>query len=110
MTYTRISRCLLHIMLNIKAENMEAYRQSDYTPYARVLGFRKYATPLLNAIKNSSNIHLISKLADADHYLEGNALTMLKDDITRNTIYESAMAIKSGKAMLNEYRTPIVIV
>lgn len=110
MTYTRISRCLVHIMLDIKTESIDNYRTLDYTPYARVLGFRKDATALLNAIKKNGNIPLITKLADAEQYIEGEALEMLKGDILRNTIYESAMAIKSGKPMANEYRTPIVIV
>lgn len=110
MTYTRISRCLFHIMLDIKTENIDHYRHLNYTPYARVLGFRKDATALMNAIKKNSNIPLITKLADAEQYIEGEALEMLKGDILRNTIYESAMAIKSGKPMANEYRTPIVIV
>lgn len=110
MTYTRISRCLVHIMLDIKTESLGVYRTFDYTPYARVLGFKKDATPLMNAIKKKSNIPLITKLADAEQYIEGEALEMLKGDILRNTIYESAMAIKSGKPMANEYRTPIVIV
>lgn len=110
MTYTRISRCLLHILLNLKAESMEIYRHLDYTPYARVLGFRRDATSLLNAIKINGSIPLISKLADARQYLEGEALEMLQGDISRNAIYESAMALKSGKPMENEYRTPVVIV
>jgi len=110
VTHTRISRCLLHILLNLKTENLESYRSLDYTPYARVLGFRKDATPLLNAIKKHSRIPLITKLADADQYIAENSLRMLKDDISKNTIYESTMALKSGQPMLNEYRTPIVIV
>lgn len=110
MTYTRISRCLLHILLNIKAESMETYQKMDITPYARILGFRKDSTPLLNTIKKNSAIPMISKLADAEQYLDKDALTMLKDDISRNTIYESVMALKSGMPMLNEYQTPIVIV
>lgn len=89
---------------------METYRKLDDIPYARILGFRKDSTPLLNAIKKNSAIPLISKLADAEQYLDKDALTMLQDDISRNTIYESAMALKSGKPMVNEYRTPIVIV
>ena len=39
-----------------------------------------------------------------------NAYHMLKEDISINSIYESAMSLKSGLPMQNEYRTPIVIV
>ena len=110
MTYTRISRCLLHILLDMTADTMEHYKAMDYIPYARVLGFRRDAAPLLTAIKQNSEIPLITKLADAEKLLTADSWDMLKDDICRNMIYESATALKSGQAMLNEYQTPIVIV
>ena len=44
-THTRISRCLLHILLGITQEDMAAGRAQDYVPYARVLGFRRDARP-----------------------------------------------------------------
>ncbi|MDE6454524.1 MAG: nucleotidyltransferase family protein, partial [Dysosmobacter sp.] len=51
MTYTRISRCLLHILLGIKKEHMELGQSLGHAPYARMLGFRRQAAPLLGAIK-----------------------------------------------------------
>ncbi len=110
VTYTRISRCLLHILLDMTTNTMESYRTMDYTPYARVLGFRKDATPLLTAIKGNSSIPLVTKLADAENILTPDALTMLNNDIHMNRFYESTMALKSGCTMLNEYQTPIIIV
>lgn len=109
ITYTRISRCLLHILLNIRTETYGELIDMDYTPYARVLGLRKEATPLLNAIKKNADIPLITKLADAGNLLPTKALTMLEKDISMNTVYESVVSLKSGQPMLNEYRTPIVI-
>lgn len=110
MTFTRISRCLLHILLNMKTADMEKYIAMDYVPYARVLGFRKEAAPLLTAIKEHASIPLVTKLADAEQALAPEAWEMLKGDIQKNSIYESAMALKSNQPMLNEYRTPIVII
>lgn len=109
MTYTRISRSLLHILLGITSETMEEYRSMDYIPYARVLGFRRDAAPLLSTIKTHSSIPLVTKLADAEQILSTDALNMLHHDIHMNTFYESVMASKSGKPMVNEYRTPIII-
>lgn len=109
MTYTRISRCLLHILLGITSEIMDKYRAMDDIPYARVLGFRKNATPLLSAIKEYSSIPLVTKLADAEQTLDTDAWDMLNRDICMNRVYESILAQKSGQSMLNEYRTPIVI-
>ncbi len=110
MTHTRISRCLMHILLDMKTENMEQYRAMDYIPYARVLGFRKESTPLLSAIKENSSIPLITKLADAEQILDEQAYGMLQEDIRINQIYQSVLALKNGGTMANEYRVPIVIV
>ena len=110
MTYTRISRCLLHILLNMTKEEFENYRTQDYISYARVLGFRKNATPLLTEIKKHSSVPLITSLADARQTLPPEALLMLDLDILRNQIYLGNLALKNQTEMLNEYRTPIVIV
>ena len=110
MTYTRISRCLLHILLNMTKEEFGICRAEDYISYARVLGFRKDATPLLTEIKKNSSIPLVTSLADARQSLSEAALRMLDQDILRNQIYLGNLALKNQKEMLNEYRTPIVIV
>lgn len=109
MTYTRISRCLLHILLNIRKDTLVPYEQLGRAPYARVLGFRKDSTPLLAAIKEKSTIPLITKLADAHKLLAGDALTLLEHEITMSQIYQSVLAGKSRLTMANEYRTPIII-
>ena len=110
MTYTRISRCLLHIWLNMTKEEFENCRTQDYISYARVLGFRKDATPLLTEIKKNSSVPLITSLADARQTLPPEALRMLDLDILRNQIYLGNLALKNQTEMVNEYRTPIVIV
>lgn len=110
ITHTRISRCLLHILLNIKTETMEHYLAMDYTPYARILGFRRNSAPLLSAIKANSSIPLITKLADAEGILDKQAYVMLKEEIQINQIYQSMLAQKNNGMMANEFRTPIVIV
>ena len=110
MTYTRISRCLFHILLNMTKEEFETCKSEDYISYARVLGFCKNATPLPTEIKKNSSIPLITSLADARQTLSADALRMLDQDILRNQIYLGHLALKNKKEMVNEYRTPIVIV
>lgn len=110
MTYTRISRCLLHILLDLETETMLSCRDMDYIPYARVLGFRKDSTPLLSAIKSNSSIPLITKLADAEELLDSKAYAMLKRELHIYEIYQSAAATCTGTPMVNEYRKPIIIV
>lgn len=113
LTYTRLSRVLMHILLNIKTPDF--FRPSFlsrklYTPYARLLGFKKEAAPLLSAIKKSSSILLLSKPADAGSLLDKEAFAMLQQDIFCASIYESAVFQHTGKLPLNELKqSPIIL-
>ena len=113
LTYTRISRILLHILLDIKTpafyKNTLAEREL-FVPYARLLGFKKEASPLLNQIKKCSTIPLLGNLADSGRVLSEPAGIMLQKEIFACHVYESVYAAKSGHTALNEYRqAPIVL-
>lgn len=110
MTYTRISRCLLHILLGIEGERLQELKENDYVPYARILGLRRDAAPLLSALKAHSSIPLVSKPADAKKLLSDSAYRLFQEDIRISHIYNSIAAAKSGTAMQNEYRSRIVTV
>lgn len=110
VTYSRISRCLYHILLNMQKNDLEKFiNELGVTPYARVLGFRKEAGDLLSEIDKHTSVPLITKLADASQILSAPAYEMLKKDITVNDIYSSIRASKGKVPMFNEYSTPIVI-
>lgn len=109
MTYNRISRCLLHILLDITKTDMEMGKAMDYVPYARILGFRRSSEPLLSAIKSKSSIPLISKLADADALLDPTAYAMLRQDVLAGEIYQSAVSADTARPSTNEYSTPLTI-
>ncbi|MBR6665903.1 MAG: nucleotidyltransferase [Lachnospiraceae bacterium] len=111
VTYSRISRCLLHILLDMRKSELEHYiSELEITSYARILGFRKSSSALLTAISKTSAIPLITKLADAQNILSDDAFNMLRKEILINDIYSSIRASKSKAPMINEYTTPIVIV
>lgn len=113
LTYTRCSRVLTHILLNLKQP--ESYllpleERRLFLPYGRLLGFRREAAPLLSAIKKHSSIPLITKLADARKALSPDALKLLQQDIFCSDVYEAAFSAKTKKAPLNEYRqSPIIL-
>lgn len=110
MTYARISRCLLHIMLDMKKEDYLAFGDPARIPYARVLGFRKDAQPLLTAIKKNASIPLITKLADAKTLLDPQTHNLLSQDLRRGSIYESISSQKAGRPARDERQIPIEIV
>lgn len=111
MTYTRVARNLLHILLNIYQSDVDTYRSEDFVYYARILGFRKSASQLLSAIKSASAIPLISKLADAEAYIESpNGLNMLKTDIQASHLYSLMTAHKFNQTFQNEYTRQITTI
>lgn len=60
-TYARLSRICTNALLGVT----QAFAQENNAPnYARVLGFRREAAPLMHAIKKASRIPLVTKAAD----------------------------------------------
>ncbi len=62
-THTRLSRAATNALLGVT----KAFARENAAPtYARILGFRRDAAPLLRAIKERASIPLITKSADFD--------------------------------------------
>lgn len=93
LTYSRISRALFHILLDIKEDD-----SMQEISYARILGFKKDAADLLGILKEKSSIPIISKLADVP------SIALLDKDIQCANLYAQV----SGN-FKNEYRQEIVI-
>jgi predicted nucleotidyltransferase len=94
LTYTRVCRALLHIMLDIKKSGCEI-------PYLRVLGFKKGSEALLTAIKKEAAAPLITKAADASE--------ILSDDMRCADLYRTVVQMRSGISLPNEYTQGLVI-
>ena len=62
-THARLSRLCAYALLNLTRDFADAHRAPEY---ARVLGFRKSAAPLLKAIKRRGSLPLVTKAADFD--------------------------------------------
>ncbi|MCD8379357.1 MAG: nucleotidyltransferase family protein [Lachnospiraceae bacterium] len=105
-TYSRVCRQLLYILLDIKKDTWDVYTQ---VPYARILGFRKSASPLLHQMKESSSIPLISKLADAPYVMSDRAQSLLNLEVRAGQIYDSVRQHKCGERLPGEYQKQIVI-
>lgn len=100
ITYTRVSRALLHILLQIKKED------NPLPSYAHILGFRKDSSALLSVLKQKSSIPLITKLSSAS--LEEKENLFLQQDIFASDLYESAVTDKFKTSFINEYKKEIV--
>lgn len=108
VTYTRISRALFHIMLNIRKEDLLSYSQHGHCQYAHILGFRKSETMLLKYLKEHASIPLITKLTQTD-VLDDVGLRMLEMDIFASNLYESVITDKFKLPFINEYQHQVVL-
>lgn len=109
VTYTRISRALFHILLHIKKEDMELYRQNGGCNYAHILGFRKDASSLLKYAKKHTEIPLITKLTLQEN-LDMSAKKMLENEIFSSNLYESIITEKFHLPFIHEYQQQLVLV
>ena len=107
ITFSRISRGLLHILLDITQEDIQIAENPENL-YARMLGFNKNASPLLKEIKAKGSIPFISKLADAESNLTEKGYQLLNKDIFASHLYESLKADKFGTPVTNEFTRNII--
>lgn len=110
LTYTRISRALLHIMLRIKDSTRDEEGELKKVPYTQVLGFRKNASSLLHVINDNTSIPIITKAADYKQLLDEDGKKLFEDNLRADRIYYSAMANKAGHELIDPLRiSPVII-
>jgi predicted nucleotidyltransferase len=102
LTYSRICRSLMHILLDMTHDESELLKGNDYTQYARLLGFNTNGQSLLKSIKANASIPIISKPVNALKQLDKLGVMSLSKDIYTANIYESLKQQKSLNQSLNQ--------
>lgn len=101
MTYTRISRCLLHILLDLKTD------ETMQPSYIRILGLNTKASELSKALKDNCTLPLISKLADAKKQLSDDAFELLKEDVFASNLYDTVLSHKFDSEFVSDYQKQV---
>ena len=109
LTYTRVSRALLHLALGMREEEISRWKDEGYALYARILGFRRQSSPLLSCLHKKSSIPLITKMADASQSLAPSALALLEQEVYASHLYQTVRMKRSG-VFQNEYTEGLVFV
>ena len=109
LTYTRVSRALLHLVLGMREEDISRWKDEGYALYARILGFRRQSSPLLSCLHKKSSIPLITKMADASQSLAPSALALLEQEVYASHLYQTVRMKRSG-VFQNEYTEGLVFV
>lgn len=103
LTYSRICRCLIHILLGITKSDLKQAGTIGHVPYVRVLGVRKEAVSLLGSIKRHADTELIINPAKGLAKLDGIRRRMLELDCHAAHIQNSIITYKYKKIVKNEF-------
>ncbi len=109
MTESRVRRALIHILLGIRSEDLEEYREHGCASYIRVLGFKKSSQPLLHAIQENSSLPIITKLAGCERLLDSTGRKMMRTDLYAAALRSHLVSQKNASPVQNEYTKQLVI-
>lgn len=101
-TRTRIERCFLHILFGLEQDTLESFRKNEVC-YARILGFRKTATPLLKTWKKTAALPVITKLAQKSKRCNPQEEALLAFDIAATDLYNTVVQQKHGVLLPDDY-------
>lgn len=87
LTRTRVSRCLLHILLQIRQNRLDTLLSAGMVFYARPLAINRAAAPLLSRISQNAYIPFLSKMSDARSHLSEKAYSFLEEEIRAEDLY-----------------------
>ncbi len=107
ITYTHICRALLHILLDIKKDDVrKLIKDHGSCAYLKPLGFRRSSDVLLKAIKEKASVPFIAKAADAGRILDEESMYFYKKDVFASDLYEMTASVSGcfvsdiGKALV----------
>lgn len=109
-TESRISRALLHLILQLDQQTINSQRENQGIYYARILGFRKDSSDLLHELKKRSTVPLLTKTAHASSLLDRDGLAAFEKNIGYSHLYRSVRSAKYQIPFITEYQiSPVIL-
>lgn len=110
MTEARIRRALLHLLLDIRTEDVNRFLSEGGVYYAKVLGFRRDASGLLHEIKEKSRVPFITKNARGKTLSAPSAKQMWEQDLFASHLYRSLLSLRCHTVFRSEYEiSPVIL-
>lgn len=112
-TMTRVKRCLNNILLNITKEDIIFAKNIDTIPYARILAFNDKGREIIKEIKKSSEIKIINKFSEIEHFMDDDTFKFLiQNDIKCTDLYDTVYYKKNRpllKGSMDYFTKPIYV-
>ena len=109
ITYTRVSRALFHILLNMTEESYSSVEYTGVCPYIRVLGFRKEAEALVSEMKTKAVVPIITGYNDAAKSLYDEPMKQLMRESAIEDLYFSVQTLKSKVKSKPDMSRPLIV-
>ena len=110
LTYTRISRAMLHCILALKDKTRDSEGCLIPCPYTRLLGFKSEASELMHTIAASASIPIVNKAADAPSVLPSDSLPLFDATIRSDRLADMIISQKYGTRVTDGCRiSPVII-
>ena len=109
ITYTAVNRALTQILLSITAKERTIMDKFSQAPYARILGFRKSAAPLLKKLGQNARIPVITQPAAAKKALDPELKLLFARDIAAAELWRYASTKSRADRPPGDCSQPLVI-
>ncbi len=110
LTEAHIRRSLLHLILDIRADDVKNSCSGKGIAYAKVLGLRRDASPLLHRIKKECSVPFLTKPAHASCLMDSFSARMWQQDLFASHLYRSIRSKRAADPFRSEYEiSPLII-
>lgn len=108
LTYTRICRCLIHIMLDIRADMVQNAIAKDLPSYIRILGFTKKGSELFSRIP--PDIVLLTKTARYQNILKNSVdREIFEINLYADELYRITVMSKFKQTIPSEFTQKLIV-
>lgn len=104
LTHTRISRALLHVILDIKKTDFDMIKEQNFPVYGRILGFNDTGRQFLKSIRKDTSLRLITKLSEYSNNSNRVLGDISKKDIFASNVYRNIVKNKYNVIMNDDFR------
>ncbi len=105
LTYSRVSRVMLHILLNIRGDNTAYKEAANSISHLKVLGFKKESSVLFPLIAEKSDIDLITSIPQAFKACNDITKKMFDAELFASTLYNQKAQIR-----IHEYQKQVIVI
>lgn len=117
ITSSRISRVLIHLLLNYMENDRDTFASEEYGYYANLLAFKETSSEILKSIASAGEIPIITKKADFDssllkysHIDSIAAKRMWELDTKATRLYNCMVFNRYGTRLPNDFNVNLPIV